>query len=258
MQSNPADMEMMERIREVARGMGICDVSVAAASAWDTDPLVSSRIAHPGRPRSIIPEAKSVVVLAVPMQKAIVDTAPSIYYKSLYDTVNLLLDQAGERLALELGMAGHEAVFVPRDGYHGLVGLRKSPTAFFSHRHAAYLAGFGTFGYNNAILTEKYGPRVRFTSVITSAELPCASPMTRQLCIKCKKCTKACPGEAIGSEIYPLSIVKKDQCTAVSAKLAENGISPCGRCIAVCPVGRDYGDSVPNDAAKALIRSYTK
>lgn len=250
--------DLMGRIKDVARAMGITDVSVADASAWDTDPLVSSRIAVPGRPLSILPTAKSVIVIGVPLQKAILATAPSIYYKSLYDTVNILLDQAGERIALELGAEGFDAVYVPRDGYHGLAGLKMYQSAFFSHRHAAYLAGMGTFGINNAILTPDHGPRMRFTSIITSAELPSGGPMKRELCIKCRKCTKACPGEAIGDKPYPESVVRKERCLEVSAELAAKGISPCGRCIAVCPVGRDNSDPVPTDAAIAEIRKYVK
>lgn len=251
-------MDLLGKIRETARGMGITDLSVAAAAAWDTDPLVKSRIEECARPRSILTTAKSVVVIGVPIQKAILDTAPSIYYHCLYDTVNAFLDHAGERIALELGIAGYDAIYVPRDGYHGISGLKADPSAFFSHRHAAYLAGMGTFGYSNMILTPGHGPRIRFTSVITSAELPSAHPMGRELCIKCRKCTKACPGEAVGNGMYPSAITLKDRCTEVSAKLALKGISPCGRCIAVCPVGSDSGAGTSSDSARENIRKYLK
>lgn len=251
-------MDTFERIAEVARGMGIIDISVASASAWDSNPLVSSRIGSSSRPAALMDSAKSVIVIGIPIQKAIIDTAPSIYYHSLYDTVNAMLDHAGERIALELGILGHDAVYVPRDGYHGIKGLQNDPSAFFSHRHAAYLAGMGTFGYNNMILTEKYGPRIRFTSIITSAELTPKKPMSKELCVKCKKCTKACPGEALGNLPYPNAITLKEKCVAVSTELAAKGISPCGRCIAICPVGKDYGSGLPSEEAKANIRKYVK
>lgn len=247
----------MARLREAARAMGVADVRAAPAGRWSTDPLVSSRIGPGRRPLDIMPDAKSVVVVAVPIQKTVLDTAPSIYYNHLYNTVNALLDGVTERLALELNIMGHRAVYVPRDGYHGIAGLREDPSAFFSHRHAAYLAGMGTFGWNNMLLTEEYGPRVRFSSVITSAELPYGEVMERQLCIGCGKCARVCPVHAISSDGYPSGITLKQACVENSAKLAAEGRSPCGRCIAACPVGRDGGPP-PTPEAVSVIRSYRK
>ena len=99
---------------DTARGMGIIDISAAPADGWDTDPLVSSRIGKGHRPKDIMPNARSVVVIGVPVQKSIVDTAPSIYYNHLYSVVNGLLDQASERIALELNALGHRAIYAGR------------------------------------------------------------------------------------------------------------------------------------------------
>ncbi len=66
---------------------------------------------------------------------------------------------------------GYPSIYLPRDGYGDIEVLLKKPMAFFSHKHAAYLAGMGSFGENNVILTEEYGPRVRFTSIFTTAEI---------------------------------------------------------------------------------------
>ena len=248
---------VLERIRSVAESMGVYDIGVADAAAWDTDPLVSSRIGEGRRPKDIMPSAKSVIVIGIPVQSTILDTAPSIYYGELYKTVNQLLDNATERLALELIHLGYHAVYVPRDGYHGIEGLKRSPESFFSHRHAAYLAGLGNFGYNNMLLTKRYGPRIRLSSVITDAPLPSGKPMEERLCIGCARCTKVCPMGAVGDDDYPLSITDKPLCVSNSEKLRSKGISPCGRCIAVCPVGEDRIGG-PNDAAIERIRSFTK
>ena len=42
-----------------------------------------------------------------------------------------------------------------------------------------------------------------------------------------------------------------------AGELAAKGVSPCGRCIAVCPIGDDRCPS-PTDEAIDLIRSYVK
>lgn len=246
--------ELLEKLREIARGMGIADVGVADANLWETDGLVSETVREGSRPRDILPDAESVVCIAIPLQKTIVDTTPSIYYNHLYTLTNTYLDLAIERLVLELGILGYHAVYVPRDGYHGMKGLEKGQNSFFSHRHAAYLAGMGTIGYNNMLITEKYGPRVRITSLITSAKLPSGKPMDKQLCIGCRRCTKMCPVSAVPADNYPV-LVKKDRCVEYHAKLNEEGIMPCGKCIAVCPVGNDRMPE-SDDKATERIRSF--
>lgn len=250
--------ELFDQIKKVSRGLGIVDISVASTDLWETDLIVKDRIKAGNRPKDIMPSARSVIVIGIPIQRAILETAPSIYYHQLYDTVNRALDDATERIALELNILGHEAIFVPRDGYHGITGLRVVPASFFSHRHAAYLAGMGTFGYNNTILTKKYGPRIRFSSVITSAELPSSEPMSYNLCIKCKKCTRDCPVGAVPDINYPKGITQKNKCVEHSAELSERGISPCGICIKTCPVGMDSSDTVPDQKFIDDAKSYVK
>ncbi len=252
-----SDQGLLDRVVDVAAGIGIFDVGVADPSMWGTDPLVSSRVGDGHRPRDIMPDCRSVIVLGVPVQRTILDTAPSIYYNHLYGVVNNLLDQAAERVALELCHLGFRSVYVPRDGYHGRAGLHQRQDSFFSHRHAAYLAGMGTFGWNNMLLTEAYGPRIRLVSVITEADLPKGEPMGKDLCIGCGRCTRQCPASAVAGRSYPEGVTDKPACVGYVDVLAPQGISPCGRCIAVCPVGND-GVRGPTDSAVESIRSYRK
>jgi epoxyqueuosine reductase len=250
-------MESTERILDLTREMGIPVVGFADVSLWDSNPLVSSTVLSERRPSAIMPGCRTAIVIGIPVQYAVVATAPSVYYSELYKLVNGMLDRSAQRLVMELEMEGHSAVFIPRDGYQGIQGLMKDPTAFFSHKHAAYLAGLGTFGVNNTILTERYGPRIRFTTVLTDTEFPSGRPMEKQLCIKCMRCKRECPQSAIGNEIYPASRIDKQRCVARSFELSQKGISPCGRCIVVCPVGNDRGEP-PTPEAMATIRSYEK
>lgn len=251
------DPGLMDALRDIARGMGVADIAAAPAAAWGTDPLVSSRIPEGNRPSDIMPDARSVLVVGVPIQRDIISTTPSIWYNHLYGVVNSLIDRVTERLALELNIRGYHAVYVPRDGYYGMAGLMDRPEAFFSHRHAAYLAGMGTFGWNNLLLTERYGPRVRFGSVITDAVLPYGEVMTEELCIRCGRCARSCPGEAVGSDDYPVSIIDKGACNRVHSELNREGTFPCGVCAAVCPVGRD-GARGPTAKGLENIRRFRK
>jgi epoxyqueuosine reductase QueG len=128
---------------------------------------------------------------------------------------------------------------VPRDGYGNIKVLLENPIAFFSHRHAAFLAGLGTFGVNNMILTPEYGPRIRFGSILSTANLPADPLLDDHLCIHCMRCVDMCPSAALNKEEYPEGLTDKKACATYSAALNERYVSPCGICIKVCPVGED-------------------
>jgi len=250
--------DVTERIRSLARSMGIVDFGVADASSWDTDKMVSKIIKKNERPSSLMRGARSVIVIGIPVQRTILATAPSTYYFEHYKTVNSMLDHAAQRIAMELQIMGYPSIFVSRDGYQGIEGLRKDASSFFSHRHAAYLAGFGSFGISNMLLTEKNGPRIRFVSVITTAEMIYNGPFKGDLCTECMRCRDECPENAVASDRYPEHITDKRRCVEHSAVLRTEGRSPCGRCIFVCPIGKDSDDPLPSEDAIAHIRSYTK
>lgn len=247
-----------KKLKEILRGMGIEVVGFAPVSGWDTDPLVSSRVAPVSRPRSIMKNARSVIVIGIPISPATLGTAPSIAYSEAYKVINTMLDQSSQRVTMELMALGYDAMPIPRDGYHGLDGLRESPAAFFSHRHAAYLAGLGTFGENNMLLSAEYGPGIRYTSILTDAELPYDYPLCSEVCIHCGLCVRTCPEGALTRGSYPDNITDKSKCIERSAELNHKGVSPCGMCIAVCPIGKTYNGIYQTAEALERIRSYQR
>lgn len=226
------------------RRMEIPLVGVAGTGQWENPPF-EPWMPEEFYPQSIFPLARSVIVIGLPVHLPVLATAPSIYYHELYKIVNTLLDQYTYRLASFLNDRGYPSVFVPRDGYGSIEVLRKNPVAFFSHRHAAFLAGLGTFGVNNALITPEYGPRVRFGSVLTAADLPPDPLREDDLCTRCMKCVEACPAGALDGRDYPEGLTDKAACAANSADLARRHISPCGICITVCPVGEDRQHYAP-------------
>jgi epoxyqueuosine reductase len=233
---------MMERSRAILaariRHQDIPLFGIASVDRWK-DPPFDDWMPEQFYPQSIYPDCRSVVVIGYPITLPIIDTAPSIWYHEQYKTVNALLDQSAYRISLVLTELGHPSVYVPRDGYASLSALKDNPMAFFSHRHAAYLAGLGTFGWNNMLLTERFGPRVRFTSIFTTAELEPDPVMTDQLCIRCGRCVEQCPVHALQAKEYPSGLTDKEVCRQRNESLNIKGVSPCGICIKVCPAGRD-------------------
>ena len=221
-----------------------CDVhdiplmGVADPNRWK-EPPYQPWIPEAYHPDSIFPGIRSVITIGLPVHLPSLESSPSIQYREMYRTVNALLDQYTYRIAERLNRAGHPSVSIPRDGYAGIDVLIEKPIAFFSHRHAAYLAGLGTFGLNNTLLTPGYGPRVRFGSVFTTLEMEPDPVQTTDLCIRCMECVDRCPVRAVSSLGYPEGRTNKMACAKYSAGLNKKQISPCGVCIKVCPVGSD-------------------
>ncbi len=138
-----------------------------------------------------------------------------------------------------LTFKGYPSIYLPRDAYGDIDVILKKPFAFFSHKHAAYLAGLGSFGQNNVLLTKEFGPRVRFTSIFTTAEIEGSPINNNDLCTRCLACVKECPVNAVKEEGDFPPPVDKITCAQRSKKLRKEFRSPCGICIKVCPVGED-------------------
>jgi len=243
MKSKSLKNEILDKCQE----LGIPLVGFAPVERWETPPpelpqKFETWIPKDFWPQSIYPEAKTVIVIGLPVQLPILETAPSIYYHALYNTVNSLLDEKAYQIANYLTDKGYPSLYLPRDGYGDIEVILDKPLAFFSHKHAAFLAGLGSFGLNNVLLTLKYGPRVRFTSIFSTAEIE-GDPLPKQpLCTGCRQCALSCPVDAIKTDYEDLEFpqsINKISCATRSKKLRGEYRSPCGICIKVCPVGED-------------------
>ena len=230
------------------RELGVPLVGFAPVEMWEKPPeelpnTFREWIPKEFWPQSIYPEAKTVVVIGLPVQLPIVETAPSIYYHELYNTVNALLDEKAYEISNFLTEKGYPSIYLPRDGYGDIDVLLEKPLAFFSHKYAAYLAGLGSIGLNNVILTPEYGPRVRFTSIFTTAPIEPEVPNINDLCTRCMRCVLECPVNALHPLKEDLKYfpppMDKLKCALRSKKLRKELRAPCGICIKVCPVGED-------------------
>ncbi|MCX8032545.1 MAG: hypothetical protein N3B14_03995 [Thermoleophilia bacterium] len=157
------------------------------------------------RPTDLLPGAKSVVVMAVRLSWGAIQAiyraaedglrhAQCIYGTHGYAlTPNYHLKFAAYRLARFLERRGHVAAPLPSGPGAG--------GAPFSHRHAAVAAGLGEFGWSGLVLTPEFGPRQRFVSVLTRADLvPDPLYAGPPLCDRCDLCIKMCPVGAIPAD----------------------------------------------------------
>jgi epoxyqueuosine reductase len=235
---------LKKKIAREARKLGADLVGFAPVSRWRE----SNELKPEYWPDTIWSKAQTVIVLGVPMLLPIVESTPSINHTVLYDTTNVLLDQMAYRLAVYLNNLGHASIFMPRDGYGSLEILLKKMAACFSQVYAGKYAGLGTIGHSHNLLNPKYGPRVRYVSVLTSAKVAGDPLIDKDLCRKgCTICSQLCPAQAMSprpnSRISELDAVK---CTQFHQVLQSENRWPCGVCAKVCPVGEDrklYGST---------------
>ncbi len=215
-------------VKEIAHSLGADLVGVAKAESFAEAPK-----GH--RPEELLRGARSVIVMAIHLLDASLESAPNREYSVTYNVVNRELDRMAFRVARFLQDKGYRALQVPASPPYDV----SRNMGDLSHRHAGHLAGLGVFGKNSLLLSTKFGPRVRLVSVITDAPLTADKPLDLDVCEECDKCIRACPAGALRGE----RIVDKLRCDAHHVEvgkqlLLEDWEQICGVCIRVCPVGK--------------------
>jgi epoxyqueuosine reductase QueG len=237
-------MNLTKHVKKYAmETIGFDLVGVASAA----DPLFSEAPKGHG-PCDWLPQAATVVVGGVKVITEILDTTPSPIYSKHYDQMNVWLSQAGYNLCRFLQSLGFKALWTTETDpyeYYGaqlLAGaLRYTPS--FSHLRAAVAAGLGVKGKIGLVLTPQFGPRQRWISIITSAQLIADPPYSGELCLdrikpgRCNRCIDICKKEQSGAlKPWPAE-GGVDMLACTWATLRSQGLA-CGLCIKACPVGR--------------------
>lgn len=114
-----------------------------------------------------------------------------------------------------------------------------------SFKAAAVRAGLGWMGKNDVLITKEYGPRVRLSAVLIDAPFDYGTTVSQSNCpISCHRCVDACPVNALSGERWKPDKLRADlidyqRCNQFrSLSIPKHGEkSPCGLCIAACPVG---------------------
>lgn len=187
-------------------------------------------------PRSLFPEARSVIVYASRILKGSYKgiqegTDWSAYWIYGYGSgIYSSLGSAAAAIAALLEEHGYEAV--PSPGGHTLLDEapparepvargRLPPCVMLHMRLSAALAGLGEPGWSKVFLTPEFGPRQRFEILLTDAELE-PDPLFRgSLCDRCMACVRECPGRALGGE---------RQAVTVEGREFAWGKVDCGKC----------------------------
>lgn len=132
-------------------------------------------------------------------------------------------------------------------------------------RHLAYISGIGFWGLNGSIITEKYGSYVFIGYIVTNLDIEKDEPLEKT-CLKCKRCIKNCPGNAL-LENYSMNAKKcLSYITQKKGILTENEIDiikksgsifGCDVCQNVCPHNKDIEVTNIEELKNNLINKLT-
>lgn len=182
-------------------------------------PLISPRHVMP---KDIVADASIIIAYFVPFTKEMVQTnaqagsLSSPEWARTHEETNALFRDMNEALI----------AYVKGQGYHAGIGVesttfdREKLISYWSQRHIARLAGLGTFGINNMLIT-KAGCCGRYSTVVTNLAVTPDAPLTKELCLYkskglCGVCVKHCTSGAL-----PLSGYDRKKCFHVCQENAK-------------------------------------
>lgn len=173
----------------------------SAADPLFEDLRVAVRASH-AMPTDLLADARSVVAFFLPFDPRVGASnrggrLASVEWARAYVETNELIGEINARLGSLLQERGHSVCVTPATHNYDAAELMSD----WSHRHVAYVAGLGTFGMNNMLITER-GCCGRLGSLVTSAELEPDRRPVGERCINkrdgsCLICAERCVGAAL-------------------------------------------------------------
>jgi epoxyqueuosine reductase QueG len=159
-------------------------------------------------PTDVLADASIVIAYFVPFTKELAITngrtgdIASPEWALAYEETNAMFVKLNEYIITELREIGYHADVSPEASTFDEEALISN----WSHRHFAKVAGLGTFGINNMLIT-KVGCCGRYNSIVTNLDVQGDSPLEDELCLfkkngSCGICVKHCPSGALSLKEY--------------------------------------------------------
>ena len=200
---------MREEIIRIAKANGADIVGFAPADRFDKDDAIFK----------ILPGTKTVIGLAFRVLRGIyrgVEEGSTYYQYTTMAVENMeetIMPMAQLKVAMYMEQEGfmalpqrrHQQIMAEADSTNPEVAydaVYRSRTAEvqMNFLDAAVKCGLGEKGLHEALLTDEFGPMVRYCFILTDAELPASEMVKPHLCDKCGACVKGCPGKAISQD----------------------------------------------------------
>lgn len=200
---------MREKIIETAKANGADIVGFASADRFDKEDAIFK----------IMPETKTVIGLAFRVLRGIyrgIEEGSTYYQYTTMAVENMeetIMPMAQLKVAMMMEGEGyialpqrrHQQIMAETDGMNPEVAydaIYRGRTAEvqMDFLDAAVKCGLGEKGLYQTLLTDEFGPMVRYCFILTDAELAPSEIVTPHLCDGCRECVKGCPGKAIGQD----------------------------------------------------------
>ncbi len=220
------------------------------AFATATDPLFQKLKNH-RKPDELLPGAKAIITYFIPFDEKVVrsnggDGKSSLEWAHAYIETNILIESLGRALGSELRRDMVRSFAPPPTHNYDPQTL----TSEWSHKHVSYIAGLGTFGQHQMLITAK-GVCGRLGSIIIDKELSQTPRPTHELCLykhdgSCLECVARCTFGALKEDSFD-----RYRCHEICVKNAERfkNIGPatatvCGKCVSVVKCSSYSNDSM--------------
>lgn len=153
-------------------------------------------------PTELLEDAETVITFFLPFvekinKSNIEDRLSSRQWAKAYLETNQLIMEINKHIKKILNSKGYNSTVIAAT--HNF--REDELISDWSHRHAAYIAGLGTFGINNMLITEK-GCAGRIGSIITNLKLQPTERPKEEFCLykyngSCKVCVERCVVNAL-------------------------------------------------------------
>lgn len=197
---------MQNKIMEIAKNNHADIIGFAPASRFPKDDPIFQ----------IMPETKTVIGLCFRVLRGIyrgIEEGSTYYQYTTMAVENMeetIMPMAQLKIAMMLEESGylalpqrrHQQIMAEEDSTNPEVAYDavfrgKKQEIQMDFLDAAVKCGLGEEGLHGALLTDDFGPMVRYCFVLTDAEIKPSEEIAPHLCDKCGKCVNACPGHAI-------------------------------------------------------------
>jgi len=198
------------------------------------------------QPRLILPECRSILVLAIPYAPARAAQVPPLQ---------------GRVAAYAWGEDYHQVLlprlralvtFLERELGRSVASRYYTDTGAVLERELAQRAGLGWIGKNSCLINPRFGSYLFLAEIFLDVALPPDEPFTADYCGTCHRCLDACPTACLLPNrtldarrcISYLTIENREAIPVEIRPCLGNWVFGCDVCQMVCPWNRFAGETV--------------